>query len=51
MSNKSNSSKIISPMISRLQDEIKLNKKEVVSKFWVFLIIMSWYLSRKKSIK
>ena len=34
MSNKSNSSKIISPMISRLQDEIKLNKKEVVSKFW-----------------
>ena len=34
MSNKSNSSKIISPKISRLQDEIKVNKKEAVSKFW-----------------
>ena len=34
MLNKSNSSKIISPMISRLQDEIKVNKKEAISKFW-----------------
>jgi len=34
MTNKNNSSKIISPMISRLQDEIKVNKKEAVSKFW-----------------
>lgn len=34
MSNKSVNSKIISPTISRLQDEIKVNKKEAVSKFW-----------------
>jgi len=34
MLNKSNSSKIISPMISRFQDEIKVNKKEAISKFW-----------------
>jgi len=34
MSNKSVNSKIISPTISRLQDEIKINKKEAVSKFW-----------------
>ena len=34
MSNSSNNSKPISPMISRLQDEIKINKEEAVSKFW-----------------
>ncbi|MFX1306828.1 MAG: alpha/beta hydrolase [Promethearchaeota archaeon] len=28
------SSKIVSPMISRLREEIKINKKEAVSKFW-----------------
>ncbi len=31
---KKNNSKIISPMISRLQGEIKVNKKEAVLKFW-----------------
>lgn len=34
MSNNNDNSKIISPMISRLQDEIKINKKEAVSNFW-----------------
>jgi len=34
MSNISNNLNIRSPMISRLQDEIKLNKEEAVSKFW-----------------
>jgi len=34
MSDKSVNSKIISPTISRLQDGIKVNKKEAVSKFW-----------------
>lgn len=34
MPNSTNNSIIRSPMISRLQDEIKLNKEEAVSKFW-----------------
>jgi len=34
MSNNINNSKIRSPMISRLQDEIKINKEEAISKFW-----------------
>jgi len=34
MLNMSNKSKIISPLISRLRDEIKINKKEAVSNFW-----------------
>ncbi|MHA2268960.1 MAG: alpha/beta hydrolase-fold protein [Promethearchaeota archaeon] len=34
MSKKSNSPKILSPMISRLQDEIKVNKIKAVSEFW-----------------
>ncbi len=34
MVNMSNSSKIVSPMISRLRDEIKINNVEAVSKFW-----------------
>ncbi|MFX1494995.1 MAG: hypothetical protein ACFFBZ_11985, partial [Promethearchaeota archaeon] len=31
---KKNSTKIISPRLSRLQEDIKINKKEAVSKFW-----------------
>ena len=34
MLKRNNNSKIISPLISRLQDKIKINKKEAVSKFW-----------------
>ena len=34
MSNKINNSKIISPIISNLQEKIRVNKKEAVSKFW-----------------
>ena len=34
MSNITSNSKIRSPMISRFQDEIKINKEEAVSKFW-----------------
>lgn len=34
MLNSRNNSKIRSPMISRLQEEIKINKEEAVSKFW-----------------
>lgn len=34
MLTKKNNIKIISPMISRLQDEIQVNKNEAVSKFW-----------------
>ncbi len=34
MSKSRNNSKISSPMISRLQEEIKINKEEAVSRFW-----------------
>lgn len=34
MSNRNNNSKIISPLIARLQVELKINKKEAVLKFW-----------------